>query len=70
MPLLAKFQFRLTTNLLHCKLDGNMSEEKLPNPHFPPPNANGLIAHPYSKVGGGGPGVARRQGSIGIGGHT
>ena len=47
-----------------------MSEEKLPNPHTPPPNANGLIAHPNSKVGGGGPGVARRQGSIGIGGDT
>ncbi len=47
-----------------------MSKEKFPVPHTSRQNANGLIAHPYSHVGGGGPGVARRPGNIGNGGDT
>jgi hypothetical protein len=47
-----------------------MSREKLPASHTSRPNANGLIAHPNSAVGGGGPGVARTRGSIGLGGDT
>ena len=47
-----------------------MSKGRFPISYSPRPNANRSIAHPYSAVGGGGQGAARRHSSIGIGGDT